>query len=70
MHNCIMSFTVNLNEATEVQSLSPNIDSLDGDRSPRVKCCIEKPRSLEWNKFIAFNDFNYYKKNEAFFNLI
>lgn len=42
-----MSFTVNLNEATEVQSLSPNIGSLDGDRSPRVKCCIEKPRLLE-----------------------
>lgn len=42
-----MSFTVNLNEAAEVQSLSPNIDSLDGVRSPKVKCCIEKPRSLE-----------------------
>lgn len=47
MHNCIMSFTVNLKEAAEVQSLSPNIDSLDGDRLPRLKCCIEKPRSLE-----------------------
>lgn len=42
-----MSFTVNLKEAAEVQSLSPNIDSLDGVRSPRGKCCIEKPRLLK-----------------------
>lgn len=52
MHNCIMSFTVILKKAAEVQSLSPNIDSLDGVRSPRGKCCIEKPRnkmsSLLW----------------------
>lgn len=47
MHNSIISFTVDLKEAAEVQSLSQNIDSFDGDRSSRGKCCIEKPRLLK-----------------------
>lgn len=47
MHYSIISFTVDLKEPAEVQSLSPNIDSFDGDTSSRGKCCIEKPRLLK-----------------------
>lgn len=53
MHDSIISFTVDLKEAAEVQSLSPNIDSFDGDTSSRGKCCIEKPQLLKWYEFIA-----------------